>query len=147
MSDGRDIDLTTDALPAETKRLVKGWADSVWTQGERFGTIGCQTDGWTYEITTHRAEAYDPESRKPEVVFSDVIEADLSRRDFTVNAMALSLPDPVLIDPFGGADDLAAGRADRCRVQERRRAAHSQRRIAGLCPWLQRPLWPGDAAC
>lgn len=102
MSDGRDIDLTTDALPAETKRLVKGWADSVWTQGERFGTIGCQTDGWTYEITTHRAEAYDPESRKPEVVFSDVIEADLSRRDFTVNAMALSLPDPVLIDPFGG---------------------------------------------
>ncbi len=110
MSDGRDIDMTTDALPADTKRLVKGWADSVWTQGERFGTIGCQKDGWTFEITTHRAEAYDPESRKPEVVFSDVIEADLSRRDFTVNAMALSLPDPVLIDPFGGAEDLAAGR-------------------------------------
>ena len=110
MSDGRDIDMTTDALPAETKRLVKGWADSVWSQGERFGTIGCQKDGWTFEITTHRAEAYDPESRKPEVVFSDVIEADLSRRDFTVNAMALSLPDPVLIDPFGGAEDLAAGR-------------------------------------
>ena len=110
MSDGRDIDLTTDALPAETKRLVQGWADSVWSQGERFGTIGCQTDGWTYEITTHRAEAYDPESRKPDVVFSDVIDADLSRRDFTVNAMALSLPDPVLIDPFGGAADLADGR-------------------------------------
>ena len=110
MSDGRDIDLTTDALPAETKRLVQGWADSVWSQGERFGTIGCQTDGWTYEITTHRAEAYDPESRKPDVVFSDVIDADLSRRDFTVNAMALSLPDPVLIDPFGGASDLADGR-------------------------------------
>ena len=110
MSNGRDIDLTTDALPAETKRLVNGWADSVWSQGERFGTIGCQKDGWTFEITTHRAEAYDPESRKPEVVFSDVIEADLSRRDFTVNAMALSLPDPVLIDPFGGAEDLAAGR-------------------------------------
>ena len=110
MSDGRDIDLTTDARPADTKRLVNGWADSVWTQGERFGTIGCQSDGWTYEITTHRAEAYDPESRKPEVVFSDAIETDLSRRDFTVNAMALSLPDPVLIDPFGGAEDLAAGR-------------------------------------
>lgn len=110
MSDGRDIDLTTDALPAETKRLVKGWADSVWTQGERFGTIGCQKDGWTFEITTHRAEAYDADSRKPEVVFSDVIDSDLSRRDFTVNAMALSLPDPELIDPFGGAADLAAGR-------------------------------------
>ncbi|CAB4606604.1 unannotated protein [freshwater metagenome] len=110
MSDGRDIDMTTDALPAETKRLVNGWADSVWSQGERFGTIGCQKNGWTFEITTHRAEAYDPESRKPEVVFSGVIDADLSRRDFTVNAMALSLPDPVLIDPFGGAEDLAAGR-------------------------------------
>ena len=108
MSDGRDIDLTTDALPADTKRLLKGWADSVWTQGERFGTIGCQKDGWTFEITTHRAEAYDADSRKPEVVFSDVIDSDLSRRDFTVNAMALSLPDPELIDPFGGAADLAA---------------------------------------
>ena len=82
----------------------------MWSQGERFGTIGCQKDGWTFEITTHRAEAYDPESRKPEVVFSGVIDSDLSRRDFTVNAMALSLPDPVLIDPFGGAEDLAAGR-------------------------------------
>ncbi len=110
MSSGRDIDLTTDALPAVVKKLVAGWADSVWSQGERFGTIGCQTDGWTFEITTHRADAYDPDSRKPDVVFSDQIEADLSRRDFTVNAMALSLPDPVLIDPHNGAEDLAAGR-------------------------------------
>ena len=110
MSSGRDIDLTTDALPAEVKKLVAGWADSVWSQGERFGTIGCQTDGWTFEITTHRADAYDPDSRKPDVAFSDQIEADLSRRDFTVNAMALSLPDPVLIDPHNGAADLAAGR-------------------------------------
>ena len=110
MRSGRDIDLTTDALPADTKRIVKGWADSVWSQGERFGTIGCRTDGWDFEITTHRAEAYDPDSRKPSVVFSDAIEADLSRRDFTINAMALALPDPVLIDPFDGAADLAAGR-------------------------------------
>jgi poly(A) polymerase len=110
MSEGRDIDLTTDARPDETKQLVKGWAESVWTQGERFGTIGCRTDGWDYEITTHRADAYAPESRKPEVQFADAVEADLSRRDFTVNAMALALPDPELIDPFGGAADLAAGR-------------------------------------
>ena len=110
MTSGRDIDLTTDALPGETKRLVSGWADSVWSQGERFGTIGCRKDGWTFEITTHRAEAYDPDSRKPEVIFSDRVEADLARRDFTVNAMALSLPDPVLVDPFDGAADLAAGR-------------------------------------
>lgn len=105
-----DIDLTTDALPAQTKALVSGWADAVWAQGERFGTIGCKRDGREFEITTHRADAYSPDSRKPDVVFADAVEADLSRRDFTVNAMALSLPDPVLIDPFDGAADLAAGR-------------------------------------
>jgi poly(A) polymerase len=106
----RDIDLTTDARPEETKRVLEGWADAVWTQGERFGTIGCRHGEWDFEITTHRAEAYSPDSRKPDVVFSDQVEADLSRRDFTVNAMALSLPDPELIDPFDGAADLAAGR-------------------------------------
>lgn len=105
-----DIDLTTDARPDETKRLVADWADAVWTQGERFGTIGCKKGDWAFEITTHRAEAYTPDSRKPDVVFADAIEADLSRRDFTVNAMALSLPDPELIDPFDGASDLASRR-------------------------------------
>ena len=110
LSPGSDIDLTTDARPAETKRLVAPLADAVWTQGERFGTIGARIDGRDYEITTHRAEAYVPDSRKPVVEFSDRIQADLSRRDFTVNAMALALPDPELIDPFDGAADLAAGR-------------------------------------
>jgi len=105
-----DYDLTTDALPAETKRLLEGWADAVWTQGERFGTIGARKGDRSYEITTHRAEAYHPDSRKPDVEFADAIEADLSRRDFTVNAMALALPDPRLVDPFDGALDLAAGR-------------------------------------
>jgi len=106
---GSDIDLTTDARPPEIKAIGRGWADAVWTQGEKFGTIGCEKDGRTYEVTTHRAEAYTPDSRKPSVVYSDAIEVDLSRRDFTVNAMALSIPDPQLIDPFGGAADLAAG--------------------------------------
>jgi poly(A) polymerase len=101
-----DFDLTTDARPDEIESIVSGWADAVWTQGKRFGTIGCRD----YEITTHRAEAYAPDSRKPEVVFGDDIETDLSRRDFTVNAMALSLPEPELIDPHGGAIDLAAKR-------------------------------------
>jgi poly(A) polymerase len=101
-----DIDLTTDARPEETKELLAGWADAVWTQGERFGTIGAKKDGREFEITTHRAEAYAPDSRKPEVVFADAIEADLSRRDFTVNAMALTLPEPELIDPFDGRTDL-----------------------------------------
>src|SRR3569623_548723 len=85
-------------------------ADAVGAQGERVGTIGCTIGGTDFEITTHRAEAYSPDSRKPEVSFADAIEADLSRRDCTVNAMAISLPEPVLVDPFDGAADLAAGR-------------------------------------
>ena len=104
-----DIDLTTDAQPEQTKDLLAGWADALWTQGERFGTIGCTHNGMVIEITTHRAESYDPASRKPRVRFSRAIEADLSRRDFTVNAMALKLPDGELIDPFGGRADLADG--------------------------------------
>ena len=109
LTEASDIDLTTNARPADVKRLISGWADAIWTQGERFGTIGCRKGTRTFEITTHRAEAYSPDSRKPEVVYAEDIEADLSRRDFTVNAMALALPDPELIDPFGGAADLAAG--------------------------------------
>jgi poly(A) polymerase len=90
-----DLDFTTDARPDDILAVVGSWADAVWTQGKRFGTIGARHRGREYEITTHRAEAYSPDSRKPEVAFADVVEADLSRRDFTVNAMALALPDLV----------------------------------------------------
>ena len=107
---GHDLDLTTDARPDEIERLVTPGADAVWTQGKRFGTIGCRWRGRQVEITTHRAEAYQPDSRKPDVVFADAVEADLSRRDFTVNAMALQLPDLRLVDPFDGVVDLAAKR-------------------------------------
>jgi poly(A) polymerase len=105
-----DLDLTTDARPDEIESLVEKWADAVWTQGKRFGTIGLRAAGRTYEITTHRAEAYRPDSRKPEVTFGDDVVTDLSRRDFTVNAMALELPSLNLVDPFHGIDDLAEGR-------------------------------------
>ena len=106
--DQMDFDATTTATPEETKKLVAGIADAVWTQGERFGTIGLKVGERVYEITTHRAEAYSPESRKPDVVFAPDIETDLSRRDFTINAMALELTGdaPVLVDPYGGAADL-----------------------------------------
>jgi poly(A) polymerase len=106
-----DIDATTDARPDAIKAVLDGWADALWTQGERFGTIGARRGDQVFEITTHRAEAYAPDSRKPDVRFSDAVETDLSRRDFTVNAMALELTtdQPVLVDPFGGAGDLAAG--------------------------------------
>jgi poly(A) polymerase len=111
-----DLDLTTDARPPEIKACLEGWADAIWSQGEKFGTIGAHkvdpVTGETrvYEITTFRAEAYTDDSRKPHVVFADEIEADLSRRDFTVNAMALDLTagsdTPELVDPFEGAVDL-----------------------------------------
>lgn len=109
-TDQLDFDLTTDATPPQIKELLSGWADAVWTAGERFGTISCQKNGRTYEITSHRAEAYSPDSRKPEVQFSLDINTDLSRRDFTVNAMALEVTaeQPVLVDPYGGATDLIA---------------------------------------
>jgi poly(A) polymerase len=110
LSPEHDLDFTTNARPDDVERIVKGWADAVWTQGKKFGTVGLLKGGRRMEITTHRSEAYRPDSRKPAVVFSDAVEADLSRRDFTVNALALSLPDLNLIDPFNGIDDLAAHR-------------------------------------
>jgi poly(A) polymerase len=105
-----DIDLTTDAHPTRIRSLLAPFATDLWTQGERFGTVGARVEGWAVEITTHRAEAYDPASRKPVVQFGQSITEDLSRRDFTINAMAISLPDRSLLDPFGGAADLAARR-------------------------------------
>ncbi len=101
-----DIDLTTDAEPAVIKRLVQPRATALWTQGERFGTIGCTINGRDLEITTHRAEAYDHGSRNPVVAFGTSVDDDLVRRDFTINAMAVSLPDGHLVDPFGGLADL-----------------------------------------
>lgn len=114
LSDNTDIDLTTDARPEVTAALVRDWADAVWEQGARFGTVGLKKSDAIFEITTHRAEAYAPDSRKPEVSFADEVEADLSRRDFTVNAMALRVTGvageaPELIDPFSGVVDLAQG--------------------------------------
>jgi len=105
-----DLDLTTDARPDATKAILADWADSVWEQGQAFGTIGAKRGQVTFEVTTHRAEAYRADSRKPKVVYADDVEVDLSRRDFTVNAMALQLPDVELIDPFGGVADLAQNR-------------------------------------
>jgi poly(A) polymerase len=110
-----DVDIATGARPRVIEKLVRPWADAVWTQGERFGTIGCEKDGEIFEVTTFRADVYRPESRKPEVTFSDDIETDLSRRDFTVNALAIELTDPDdgtprLVDPFDGLPDLVARR-------------------------------------
>ncbi|MCI3931776.1 MULTISPECIES: CCA tRNA nucleotidyltransferase [unclassified Streptomyces] len=112
---GNDLDFTTDARPEDVLKIVRPWADAVWEVGIAFGTVGCQKDArvdgveqrFEIEVTTYRSEAYDRTSRKPEVSYGDSIEDDLVRRDFTVNAMAVALPEKEFIDPHGGLDDLA----------------------------------------
>ena len=104
-----DNDLTTDATPDRIRELVEGVADVVWLQGERFGTVGLRVGDHAMEITTHRAEAYVGDSRKPVVRFSTDLHEDLGRRDFTVNAMAVDVADGTLHDPFDGRADLSAG--------------------------------------
>src|SRR5690349_1302815 len=105
---GDDLDFCTDAHPDETLRLVKGWAEAIWETGREFGTIGAQRGGLRLEITTYRAESYDGVSRNPQVQYGTSLHDDLVRRDFTVNAMAVSLPGHEFADPFGGLQDLAA---------------------------------------
>jgi poly(A) polymerase len=106
---GTDLDFTTNAHPDETKKILANWGDALWDVGRDFGTIAATKENVTVEVTTYRREKYDPTSRKPIVEFGDEIETDLSRRDFTVNAMALELttPTPTFIDLFNGVTDLA----------------------------------------
>jgi len=106
---GTDLDFTTDARPDDVLVLVRGWADAVWDVGIAFGTVGARKGGWDLEITTYRAEAYDRDSRKPDVAYGSSLEDDLQRRDFRVNAMAVALPALAFVDPFEGMTDLAAG--------------------------------------
>jgi len=101
-----DLDLTTNATPDQIRALVEPVADAVWLQGERFGTIGLRIGEIRMEITTHRSESYMTSSRKPSVTFSLNLEDDLSRRDFTVNAMAFELDTGNFFDPFNGRSDL-----------------------------------------
>ncbi|HEX5203638.1 MAG TPA: CCA tRNA nucleotidyltransferase [Actinoplanes sp.] len=105
---GDDLDFCTDATPEQTLAVVHGWADAIWETGREFGTIGVQKNGLRLEITTFRAEAYDGVSRNPVVVYGKSLLDDLERRDFTINAMAVSLPGHVFTDPYGGLADLAA---------------------------------------
>lgn len=132
-----DLDFATSATPDETERILARWGDARWDMGREFGTIGARRfarrgrpgkggpaqggsgkgDGGAdgsgdvvVEVTTYRSDVYDPTSRKPQVAFGDTLEGDLSRRDFTVNAMAVRLPSLTFVDPFDGLADLAAQR-------------------------------------
>ena len=104
---GDDLDFATSAHPDQTLAVVGGWAEAIWETGREFGTIGVQRTGLRLEITTYRAEAYDGVSRNPIVRYGTNLLEDLRRRDFAVNAMAVSLPGHRFTDPYGGLADLA----------------------------------------
>ncbi len=106
---GDDLDFATSARPEETLAILRGWAETTWETGRDFGTIGAARKGLRLEITTYRAEAYDGVSRNPLVQYGTSLADDLSRRDFTINAMALSVPGHDFTDLFGGLADLATG--------------------------------------
>jgi poly(A) polymerase len=105
---GNDLDFTTNAHPQESKKILNKWAEHTWDTGIEFGTVAGKRGDTTVEVTTYRTEKYDTNSRKPDVEYGETIEGDLSRRDFTVNSMALELttPAPSFIDPFDGLGDL-----------------------------------------
>jgi poly(A) polymerase len=103
-----NFDFATDASPAETSRLLRGWAEALYLVGVKFGTVGARRHGTLLEITTFREERYPEDERKPAVSFAKDIQTDLSRRDFTINAMAVRLPDGEFVDPYEGVKDLAA---------------------------------------
>ena len=110
-----DLDFCSSARPEQFEPILRRWGhDGFWDMGRKFGTLGAmrrRPDGTEVkvEVTTYRSDTYDTDSRKPEVNYGDTLEGDLSRRDFTVNAMALRVPDLQFVDPFGGASDLSKG--------------------------------------
>ena len=108
---GHDLDFATSARPDAVEKLLRKFSPAVWTIGKEFGTIGCKVETgdatWIIEVTTYRSDVYAGHSRKPEVAFGDTLEGDLLRRDFTINAMAVSIPEKRFVDPYGGLTDLA----------------------------------------
>ena len=104
----QDLDFATSAHPRETTKVLQGWADRRYFVGVKFGTVGALKDGTRVEITTFREEVYAEEHRKPAVTFGKDVRTDLSRRDFTMIAIAVGLPEGTLLDPFGGVQALGA---------------------------------------
>ena len=106
---GHDLDFTTDARPDDTEAILRQHTHATWDIGRAFGTIGAQIDDWVVEVTTYRADAYHPDSRKPEIVYGETLKDDLIRRDFTVNAMALHAATRTFSDPYAGLTDIVSG--------------------------------------
>ena len=104
-----DLDFATSAPPEISERVLRGWADDLWLTGARYGTVSARKQTWNVEITTFRSDVYSAGSRHPQVTYGTSIESDLARRDFTINAMAVRVPNHRFVDPFGGLRDLKAG--------------------------------------
>ena len=109
-----DLDFCTNARPEQFEPILRHWGQGFWDMGRKFGTLGAmrrREDGTQVkvEVTTFRRDTYEADSRKPRVDYGDSLQGDLSRRDFTVNAMALEVPELTFVDPYGGANDLAKG--------------------------------------
>ncbi len=107
-TDTPDLDFATDARPEQVLEIARGWAEGTWEVGIAFGTVGLMRRNVRFEVTTYRSEAYDRTSRNPEVAYGESLEEDLRRRDFTINAMAVSVPRHVFVDLFGGLADLGS---------------------------------------
>ena len=154
-----DLDFATDARPEETAQILEALPGiSLYRIGERFGTIGVAREGRTSEITTFRsAETYAPGSRKPEVQFGHTIEEDLSRRDFTINAMARGISahgeEGELVDPYGGVDDLqrkvvkAVGQAEDRFREDPLRILRGIRFAASLGFRIEESTWAAMVLC
>lgn len=106
---GHDFDFTTNATPDQTLAVLKTLSRSHWETGRAFGTIGAQIDGLSVEVTTYRSDVYEQDTRKPHVAFGTSLDDDLARRDFAANAIAVRLPERVVVDPYGGVQDIVAG--------------------------------------
>ena len=104
-----DLDLATDATPQQVTAIFR----RVIPTGIAHGTVTILFQGRQYEVTTFRTETTYSDGRRPDsVAFASTIDEDLSRRDFTINGIALDLHDGHVVDPFGGRDDI-----HRCRVR------------------------------
>jgi poly(A) polymerase len=133
-----DLDLATDARPEQVLAAVGGWADATWTTGIAFGTVGLRKGSSVFEVTTYRSEQYRAMSRKPGVRYGHSLEEDLSRRDFTINAMAARLPSYELVDPFGG---LAALKEKCCGLRDGPGTPSATTRCGSCARPGSRPSW------
>ena len=105
----KDFDFTTSASSEDSIKMLNKNYYKTTEIGRAFGTIETTVGDYSIHITTYREDKYNKDSRKPEIKTSGELETDLSRRDFTVNAIAYDINNNEIIDPHGGLKDLSEG--------------------------------------